>query len=97
MTNYRYLGKEVDEALGGWQSQVDTISKKVSAGTGTLKRIRPLVPWQTLLRMYEALVAPYFDYCSEVLGCMGKGLCERLQRLLNSAGRINLNDVSGDL
>ena len=97
MTNYRYLGKEVDEALGGWQSQVDTICKKVSAGTGTLKRIRPLVPWQTLLRMYEALVAPYFDYCSEVLGCMGKGLCERLQRLLNRAGRINLNDVSGDL
>ena len=38
--------------------------------------------------MYEALVAPYFDYCSEVLGCMGKGLCDRLQRLQNRAGRI---------
>ena len=38
--------------------------------------------------MYEALVAPYFDYCSEVWGCMGKGLCDRLQRLQNRAGRI---------
>ena len=28
VTNYRYLGVEVDEALG-WQSQVDTICKKV--------------------------------------------------------------------
>ena len=65
MTNYRYLGIEVDKALG-WQSQVDTICKKVSAGIGVLKRTHYLVPRQTLLRMYEALVAPYFDYCSEV-------------------------------
>ena len=38
--------------------------------------------------MYDALVAPYFDYCPEVWGCMGKGLCDRLQRLQNRAGRI---------
>ena len=87
VTNYRYLGIEVDEALG-WQSQVDTICKKVSAGIGALKRTHYLVPRQTLLRMYEALVAPYFDYCSEVLGCMGPGLCDRLQRLQNRAGII---------
>ena len=42
---------------------------------------RSLVPCQTLLKMYDALVAPYFDYCSEVWGYMGKGLCDRLQRL----------------
>ena len=87
VTNYRYLGIEVDEALG-WQSHVDTICKKVSAGIGALKRIRSLVPRQTLLKMYDASVAPYFDYCSEVWGCIGKGLCDRLQRLQNRAGRI---------
>ena len=87
MTNYRYLGIEVDKALG-WQSHVDTTRKKVSAGIGALKRIRSLVPRLTLLKMYDALVAPYFDYCSEVWGCMGKGLCDRLQRLQNRAGRI---------
>ena len=38
--------------------------------------------------MYEALVVPYFDYCSEVWGCMEIGLCDRLQRLQNRAGRI---------
>ena len=27
-------------------------------------------------------------YCSEVWGCMGKGLCDRLQRLQNRDGRI---------
>ena len=54
MFNYRYLGIEVDEALG-WQSQVDIICKNVSAGLGALKRIRSLVPHQTLLRMYEIM------------------------------------------
>ena len=78
---------EVDEALG-WQPHVDAVCKKVSAGIGAIKRIRSLVPLQTLLKMYDALVAPYFDYCSEVWGCMGKGLCDRLQRLQNRAGRI---------
>ena len=68
---YKYLGIEFDEALG-WQCRVDIICKKVSAGLGALKRIRPLVPSQTLLRMYEALVLPYLDYCSEVLGCNGE-------------------------
>ena len=32
-TSYRYLGIEVDEALG-WQYQVDIICKKVSAVLG---------------------------------------------------------------
>ena len=86
-TTYRYLGIEVDETLG-WQCQVDIICKKVSAGLGALKRIRPLVPSQTLLRMYEALVLPYLDYCSEVWGCMGKSQWDRLQKLQNRAGRI---------
>ena len=45
VTNYKYLGIEVDKALG-WQSQVATICKKVSAGIGALKRIRSLVPRQ---------------------------------------------------
>ena len=86
-TTYRYLGIEVDEALG-WQCQADIICKKVSAGLGALKRIRPLVPSQTLLQMYEALVLPYLDYCFEVWGCMRKSQCDRLQKLQNRAGRI---------
>ena len=59
VTYYRNLGIEVDEA-SGWQSHVDTICKKVSAGIGALKHIRSLVPRETLLKIYDALVAPYF-------------------------------------
>ena len=56
-TTYRYLGIEVDEALV-WQCPVDVICEKVPAGHRALKRICPLVPRQTLLRMYDALVLP---------------------------------------
>ena len=58
------------------------------------------------LLMYDALVAPYlfiyfFYYCSDVWGCMGKGLCDRLQRLQNRAGGIitfsDLNTRSADI
>ena len=95
-TTYRYLGIEVDETLG-WQCQVNIICKKVSAGLRALKRIRPLVPSQTLLRMYEALVLSYLDYCSKVWGCMGKSQCDRLKKLQNRAGRIDYNTRSADI
>ena len=38
--------------------------------------------------MYKALVLPYFDYCSEVWGCFGKCLSDRLQKLQNRVSRI---------
>ena len=87
-TTYEYLGIEVDEALG-WQCQADVIFKKVSAGIGALKRIRPgLGPRETLLQMYEALVHPYQDYCCEIWCFICKIKCDRLHRLQNRAGRI---------
>ena len=46
------------------------------------------MPHQSLLKMYDALVTPYIDCCSEAWGFMGKGLGDRLQRLQNRAGRI---------
>ena len=41
--------------------------------------------------MYNALVVPYFDYCSPVWGCIGKCQFERLQKLQNRAARIITN------
>ena len=87
MYSYRYLGLEIDESLN-WQVHIETICKKISASLGALKRIRTFVPQNTLILMYKALVLPYSDYCSEVWGCLGKTLSEKLQKLQNRAGRI---------
>ena len=67
---------------------IPSVKRYLSTGIGALMRICSLVHRQTLLKMYEALVIPYFDYCCEVWGCVGIGPCDRLQRFQNKAGRI---------
>ena len=84
VTSYKYIGVEIDETLS-WRNQSDLLCKKVSAGIGAIKRVRHLVPSQTLYQMYDALVEPYLGYCCEVWGCMGLCQCDRLQKLQNRA------------
>ena len=84
---YKYLGIEIDESLT-WKDYINRISKKISAAIGGLKRVRHLVPFGTLLTMYDSLVLPYFDYCSAVWGHCCKGLSDKLQKLQNRAARV---------
>jgi hypothetical protein len=64
------------------------ICSKVSAGIGAIRRIRPLVSSATLKLMYNAIVQPYFDYCSPLWDNCGIGLKDRLQQFQNRAARI---------
>ena len=73
MHSYKYLGIEIDESLI-WQEHVEIIWKNVSAGLGDFKRIRNFVPHRILLKMYDTLVSPYFQYCSEVWASVRKCL-----------------------
>ena len=54
VTSYKYLGVEIDETLS-WRNHTDSLCKKVSAGIGAIKRVRHLVPSQSLHQMYDAL------------------------------------------
>ena len=82
---YKYFGAELDEALA-WHPHIDTITKEVSWGLGALKRARSLVPHETLIMTYKALVQPYLDYY--VWGGIGKRQFERLQKLQNRAAQM---------
>ena len=84
---YNCLGITLDETLS-WNKQVEKISKKVSKGLGALRRIRPYVPQATLVSVYNAIILPYFDYCSTVWGSIGTCLGDKLQKLQNRAARI---------
>ena len=77
----------MDESLS-WDSHIDSAVKKASAGLGAIKRVRNLVPRETLITIYKALVQPYFDYCSSVWGSIGVCQSERLQKLQNRAARL---------
>jgi hypothetical protein len=61
--NYTCLGVDLDERFT-WEKHIDNICVKVGAGIGIMRRMKPFVPVETLKLIYNALVQPYFDYCS---------------------------------
>lgn len=60
------LAVEIDEFLT-WDSHITSVSKKVYlVRIGVLKKTRPFVPTSNLISVYQAIVEPYFGYCSFV-------------------------------
>ena len=81
------LGVTLDETLS-WEEHIEAICKKVGAGIGMLKRIKPFVPAQMLQPIYSAMIQPYFDYCSPLWHTCNKTLKDKLQKYQNRAARI---------
>ncbi len=81
------LGIIIDEQLL-WKNQIEAISSKVSKGIGVLRRIKNCVPKTTLIKVYNALVLPYFDYCSLVWSNCSDQLISKLQKMQNRAARV---------
>ena len=48
------------------KKQVESTVSKVSKGIGMLRRIKSCAPKRTLINVYNAIILPYFDYCSFV-------------------------------
>ena len=64
---------------------MDTTIAKVSKGIGMIRRMKSYVPKYTLMHVYNALIMPYFDYCSLVWDTCRNYLIENLQKLQNRA------------
>ena len=81
------LGVSIDENLT-WSNHINAITKKVSSGIGSIKRISHCVPPATLFNIYHGLAQSRFDYCSVVWGNCTKTLPDKPQRLQNRAFRV---------
>ena len=81
------LGLAIDAQLS-WSKHVDEISKKVSSAIGALKRVRPFIPTDVAVQIYNALILPHFDYCSPVWDGMSDCLSDKLHKLQNRAARV---------
>ena len=64
------------------------LQKKVNSGLSIIRKLRDIVDYNTLIIIYKSIIQPHFDYCSQVWGCLGKVLSDKLQRLQNRAFRI---------
>ena len=77
----------IDETLT-WHSHVDLITKKVNKGFHVLRRLHDFADLKTLDMVYKTLIEPHFDYCSQIWGCLGVTMQNKLQCLQNRAVRI---------
>ena len=71
-----------------WKSHVDEISKRISSGIGSLKRLRPLVSLDTAQKIYDSLIQSHFDHCCTVWDGISYQLTEKLQKFQNRAARV---------
>ena len=86
VTSAKSLGVYVDQNIN-WECHIENISKKIACAISAIKRIRHLTPFNILIKVYNSLIQPQFDYCNVVWGSCNKGLSEKLQRLQNRAAR----------
>ena len=85
--NSKTLGVLIDEHLT-WDKQLENVQTKVSRGIGMLRRMRKVVPKTTLIKVYNAIILPHFDYCSLVWDNCSDYLIDKLQKLQNRAARV---------
>ncbi len=79
------LGIIIDQHLS-WKPNTENICKKITSGISALRRVKPFIAERdTLTSIYNAIVRPYFDYCSEVWDVFGEIQSRRLQKLQNRA------------
>ena len=72
------LGLTIDEHLT-WKNHINNITKKISSAISALKRVRPFIDRDTVVKAYKGLVEP----CSPVWDGLGCKLSEKLQKLQN--------------
>lgn len=80
------LGITIDKNLN-WSAHVKELTSKISSAINVLKRSRPYLTTQSAIQVYNALILPHFDYCSQVWDGLGVTLTNRLQKLQNRAAR----------
>ena len=61
--NKKILVVVIDQSLG-WHDHIDSVCKKVKKGLGVLRRIRDVVPGDSLIKVFHVTIQPHFDYCS---------------------------------
>lgn len=84
------LGITMDEHLT-WSANTISICKKVFSALHSLRKFKNFFTFNLKLRLVQALVLPYFDYCDVVYLDLGPDLAKKLQRAQNACVRYICN------
>ena len=66
-TSVKFLGVELDENLT-WQQHILMTGKKINNGLFALNQVKHILPTQTLITIYFALIHSHLTYCLEIWG-----------------------------
>ena len=86
ITSTKLLGMIIDENLN-FNQHIDFLIKKTSPKIALLKRLRHILPLESLNKIYHATVQPHFDYSLTVWGNSSKQNLSSIQKLQNRAAR----------
>lgn len=62
-----FLGILIHESLD-WKYHIANITAKISRSIGILSKLKSFLPRKILLSIYNALILPHLNYCSEIWG-----------------------------
>ena len=81
----------VPDPMLTWCEYVDYISSVISKRIGVIQRVKFYLPCTTLNMLANALVFPYFDYCSPVWSNCNLNFSNILQILQNKLAHVLLS------
>ena len=68
VTISKYLGMFIDSNLK-WDDHISKMTPKISGKISILRSLRKIVPTDTLIQIYNAIVQPHLDYGDAVYDC----------------------------
>lgn len=89
VTEIKYLGVIIDKSLK-FKNHIDYIAKKIAKKNYFLSKIRNKITLNTVIKIYNTMIKPHFEYCPSILFTYTNEEKTRLQRLQNKGMRIVL-------
>ena len=84
---FKYLGIILDPYLS-WNDYIDYIGRKISAKLGMLRNAFKVIPSESCLTLYNAMILLVFDYCAVVWDSCNKADRQYLEKLQGRAASI---------
>jgi hypothetical protein len=92
VSEFKYLGFTIDAKLS-WNAHVGSVISKVRQRLYILRRSRFSVSTEGRMRLFNALIMPYFTYGIELWYAAGKTLRGTVELMFRHCLRIVVNDV----
>ena len=91
------LGLRIDAQLN-WNKHNNEQSKKISKSIALLRKAEDFASQEELVKIYNSLVLPHFNYCSTIWNHNNKSrYIDKLSKLQNMSARIITNSDKRDL